>query len=314
MNSRRFRILHLVAESYIRTAQPVPSARIAEVLDLSSATVRNEFAALEGEGYLQRPHASAGRIPTPHGFHRYAARFLPPRPLPVTARRYLCARLGAVHGEALLRQLADATAELSGYAVVVTLPADDHLHAHEIHLSVLSDRTLLAVVVLENGIVRELRVSLDPAPSDSTLDDAERNLRQLTLPLRQVPAALERLALGAETELSRTLRAIASAWPDVTPDRSASAGLRGLFNEPESRDPDFVRLVIDHIEGPTHVPGDGDAVVVATDEAVARVHGTVRIGESTGILTLVGPARMRYGPAVRVVRGVSDAARGEGAA
>ena len=311
MNSRRLRILHLVAESYIRTAQPVPSARIADRLDLSSATVRNEFGVLEAEGYLHQPHASAGRIPTALGFRRYAERFLPPRALPITARRYLRARLGAAQGEALLRQLAHATAELTGYAVVVTLAADDHLHAHEIHLSLLSDRTVMAVVVLENGLVRQLRVSLDPAPSDTTLDDAERNLRQLTLPLREVPAALERLARGAESELARTLSAIAAAWPEVTPDRSVTAGLRGLLNEPESRDPDFVRLVIEHIEVPTPAPGTDDGMSIDTDDAVARVRATVQLGEAFGLLTLVGPARMRYGPAVRVVHGVSDALRGQ---
>jgi heat-inducible transcriptional repressor len=309
MNSRRLRILHLVAESYIRSAQPVASARIAERLDLSSATVRNEFGSLEEEGYLQQPHASAGRVPTALGFRRYAERFLPPRALPVAARRYLQARLGAVYGEALLRQLAHTTAEMTGYAVVVTLAADDHLHAHEIHLSLLSDRTVLAVVVLENGLVRQLRVPLDPAPSDTTLDDAERNLRQLTLPLREVPGALERLARGAESELARTLAAIAAAWPDVTPERSATAGLRGLLNEPESRDPDFVRLVIEHIELETTTPSVDDAMTIDTDDALARVRATVHLGEAIGSLTLVGPTRMRYGPAVRVVHGMSDALR-----
>jgi heat-inducible transcriptional repressor len=328
VNSRLLRILHLVAESYIRTAQPVASARIADRLGLSSATVRNEFATLEAEGYLHQPHASAGRIPTALGFRRYAERFLPPRPLPATARRYLEARLGAVHGETLLRRLAHATAELSGYAVVVTLAADDHLHAHEIHLSLLSDRTVMAVVVLENGLVRQLRVALEPAPSDTVLDDAERNLRQLTLPLREVPGALERQARRAERELARTLRAIAAAWPEVTPDRSATAGLRGLLKEPESRDPDFVRLVIEHIELPLGAGGgsgaegasgagaegasgaDADDVTIDTDDALARVRAAIHIGEAVGLLTLVGPARMRYGPALRVVHGVSAALRG----
>jgi heat-inducible transcriptional repressor len=316
MNPRRVRILHLVAESYIRTAQPVASARVAEQLELSSATVRNEFGALEGEGYLHQPHTSAGRIPTALGFRRYASRFLPPRPLPFGARRYLATRLGGVHGEALLQQLANAAAELSGYAVVVQVPADDHLHAHEIHLSLLSDRSVLAVAVLENGLVRQLRVALDPAPSDTVLDDAERNLRQLTLPLREVPGALRRLALRADDELARTLEAIAAAWQEVAPERSASAGLRQLLNEPESRDPDFVRLVIDHIEEPSRSGAGGAAVapnatVVDTGDALATVRSGVQLGETHAVLTLVGPARMRYGRAVLIAQGVADAMRGD---
>jgi transcriptional regulator of heat shock response len=120
-----------------------------------------------------------------------------------------------------------------------------------------------------------------------------------------------RLARGAESELARTLSAIAAAWPEVTPERSATAGLRGLLNEPESRDPDFVRLVIEHIEVPTSAPGTDDGMRIDTDDSVARVRATVHLGDARGLLTLVGPARMRYGPAVRVVHGVSDALRAQ---
>ncbi len=309
MNERRARILDLVAASYIRTARAVPSARIAQRLSLSSATVRNEFGALAEEGYLQQSHASSGRIPTVLGFKRYAARFLPPRPLSRRAREHFASRLERQPGEGLMEQLANVAAELSGYAVVVTLPADDHLHAVEIHLSLVTSRTLLAVVVLENGLVRELRVPLDPAPGDEVLDVAERNLRQLTLPLREVPHALRRLARDTDPELARTLKAIASAWPDVTSRRSVHAGLRRLFDEPEARDPDFVRLVVELVEEPSADVAEPDAVGFALDEAVARVRSGVALGSGVGSLTLIGPARMRYGAAVRVASGVAAAAR-----
>lgn len=347
MNERSERILELVAAAYIRTAKPVPSARIAEQLSLSSATVRNEFCLLADEGFLHQTHVSSGRIPTVRGFRRYAEGFLPPRPLPRGARQRLAQRLSVQAGEGLLENLATVAAELSGYAVVVTLPADDHLHAVEIHLSLVTSRTLLAVVVLENGLVRELRVPLDPAPGEDVLDDAERNLRQLTLPLREVPGVLRRLARDTDPELARTLRAIAAAWPSVTPRRSAQAGLRHLLDEPEARDPDFIRLVVEHIEapgdehdetehqaasspsgedegggaradpGPSRTlrsvtierVGDDELVRLALDEAVARVHSAVRLGPSLGTLTLLGPARMRYWAAVQVAGGIASALR-----
>jgi len=312
MNDRRARILDLVAASYIRSARPVASARIAERLALSSATVRNEFAALADEGMLLQAHTSSGRIPTTQGFRRYAQRFLPPRPPSAGALAQLRVRLQHESGDTLLEQLANLAAELSGYAVLVTLPAEDHLHAVEIHLSLVASRTLLAVVVLENGLVRQLRVPLDPAPDDEVLDDAERNLRQLTLPLRDVPKALARLASDADPELARTLGAIAAAWPDVTPRRSVQAGLRHLFGEPEARDPDFVRLVVEHIEAPPEalprpVEQNTDGVALALDDAVARVHSSVAIGNARATLTLLGPARMRYWSTVRVAGGLAAA-------
>lgn len=310
MNERRARILRLVAESYIRTTHPVASARIAERLELSSATVRNEFAVLEEGGFLQQPHTSAGRVPTSNGFRMYALGCLPPRRLPARERSRLVTQLQATNGDGLFRLVAHAAAELSGYAVVVRLPADEALHILEIHLSLLSAGRLLAVVVLENGIVRQLGVDLDPAPPDRVLDDAERNLRQLTLPLGEVPRALRAIAAHADEELSRTLRAISDAWPGLNPPRVFSEGLRNLLAEPESHDPEFIRLVVEHVEQlEPAVPGwhgDDASLGLELDDAVARVSSGFELGVGVGSLTVVGPARMRYQEAMMVARGVSD--------
>ena len=310
MNDRRARILRMVAESYIRTAHPVASARIAERLGMSSATVRNEFGALEEEGYLQQPHPSAGRIPTALGFRSYALACLPPRRLPHKQRSALERQLQATNGDGLFSLVAHAAAELSGYAVVVRLPADDALHILEIHLSMLSAGRLLAVVVLENGIVRQLSVDLADPPSDRVLDDAERNLRQLTLPLGEVPRALEVIAAHADPELARTLRAVRAAWPRLNPPRLFSEGLRHLLSEPESSNPDFVRLVVEQVERTGAAPGewspDDPGVGLELDEALARVTSGFELGGGVGSLTVVGPARMRYPAAMMVARGVSE--------
>jgi heat-inducible transcriptional repressor len=215
MNERRATILDLVTEIYIRSVSPVASSHLAEQLHVSSATIRNELAALEDEGYLQQPHTSAGRIPTTRGYQQYAYKFIPPSELPLLQQKLVLQGLRQVHGDALLLQLAKITSELSGYAVVVSLPADDALKALEIHLSLLSSTRLLAVVVLENGLIRQLTVDLEPAPSDTTLRDAESNLRQLTLPVSEVPKALLEIAKRVSEDLARTLRAIAESWPNV---------------------------------------------------------------------------------------------------
>lgn len=308
MNERRATILNLVAETYIETAHPVASGRVAEHLELSSATVRNEFAALEEEGYLHQPHTSAGRVPTPTGFRVYAAAFLPPHRLPAAQRRLVQARLQGAHGEALLARIASLAAELSGYAVVVSLPADEALRTLEVHLSLLSGRHLLAFVVLENGLVRQFPVDVDPAPGDDVIDDAERSLRQLTLPARDVPPALEAIAAGIGGDLARTLRAVAAAWPAMSPPRLVADGLKNVLGEPEARDPDFVRRVVEQVEsGQTDGPGV-DGIALLLDEALARVSTTMDLfGSSRGTLMLVGPARLRYAHALMVVSGVRDA-------
>ena len=169
MEERKARILDMVIDSYIDAARAVPSAAIAAQLGVSSATVRHELSALEEEGYLHQPHTSAGRLPTLKGYRLYARKFIPPQRLPESQKQYLLGRLQSVHGEALWQQVASLSAQMSGYAVVVSLPADDSLMTLEVHLSALSSSRLLAMVVLETGLIRQVMLELDPTPSDATL-------------------------------------------------------------------------------------------------------------------------------------------------
>lgn len=305
LNERRSRIIDLVAESYISSAHPVPSSEVADRLKVSSATIRNEFTALEREGYLQQPHTSAGRIPTSRGFQAYTRALLPPESPGPGQRRLIEERLSGKHGDTLFETIAALAADLSGYAVVVSLPADETLHAVEVHLSALSSRRLLAVVVLENGLVRQLMVDLDPAPDDNAINGAETSLRQLTVPVGEMPLALAALAQREADEQARTLRALADAWPGVYPPRLFSGGLRNLLAEPESRDPDFLRLVVEQVEAPIH-EWETAGLNLFHEEATAQIRARLEMGRGHAGLTVVGPARMRYREALRVARGIAE--------
>ncbi|MAZ54198.1 MAG: hypothetical protein CMO31_09350 [Trueperaceae bacterium] len=306
---RSYQILNLVAEAYISSARPIPSSEIANHLQVSSATVRNEFIVLEEKGFLYQPHTSSGRVPTAKGFQTYARHFIPPRRLPYRDRQFVTRRLSSVHGERLLGEIATVAADLSSYAVVLTLPADDNLRTIEIHLSLLSSRHLLAVIVLENGLVRQISVDLDPVPNEKIISDAERYLRQLAVPVGFIPQALVEIAKDTNSELTRTLHAVARAWPEATPDRLYSQGLTNLLAEPESRDPDFIRIAVEKFETP-HGSNrtDEGQLTLQLDDTLAAISAQIHIGSSRGILTLLGPARMRYPEALMIALGVSQAA------
>ncbi len=303
MNERQTHILDLVAETYIHSAYPVASSQIAERLNVSSATVRNDFAALEDEGYLQQRHTSAGRIPTTLGYKHYAHKFIPPEHLSSLQQRLLFERFRGVHGDDLLQQIASVASELSGYAVVVTLPEDTSLCTLEIHLSLLSSSKVLAVVVLENGLIRQLIVDLTPTPSEDTLRDAESNLRQLTLPMGLLPEALLDIAKRTHDELSRTLKALAEAWPNVNPPRVFSQGLKQVLSEPESSDPHFVRRIIEQTEYPFTAQKD---LWITLDEPLAHIAAQLPLGNILGSLTILGPARMRYRNTLMVAQGITQ--------
>ncbi len=80
MNERQSRLLAAIIEEFITTAMPVGSKKLLEAgsFDVSSATIRSEMGLLEGEGFLEQPHVSAGRIPTAKGYRTYVREFMKP--------------------------------------------------------------------------------------------------------------------------------------------------------------------------------------------------------------------------------------------
>ncbi|MEM6432148.1 MAG: HrcA family transcriptional regulator, partial [Deinococcota bacterium] len=221
-----------------------------------------------------------------------------------------------VRGEALWQQVASLSAQLSGYAVLVSLPADDSLLTLEVHLSALSSSRLLAVAVLETGLIRQVMLDLDPTPTDRALREAESSLRQLALTVGDMPVALEDIASRAEEEVARTFRALAKNWSMMHPPRMFTEGLKNLLDEPESSDPSFVRAAVERLEQPVearpphtqalHTSDLEQALAIVLEEAFALVKARFSLGTNQGELLLLGPTRMRYSEALMVAQGVSE--------
>ena len=90
LTDRKKKILRAIVESYIQTAEPVGSKYIAQMPDLaySSATIRNEMADLTAMGYLEQPHTSAGRVPSPAGYRLYIDELMQDGTLDKLAEKY----------------------------------------------------------------------------------------------------------------------------------------------------------------------------------------------------------------------------------
>ena len=112
LDERKAAILRAVVEGYIETAQPVGSAHVARSTDMavSSATVRNEMAVLEREGYLVQPHTSAGRIPTDKGYRFFVDQLSGPGPLEPGKQQLVREFFRKAHGE--LEQMLHDTSRL----------------------------------------------------------------------------------------------------------------------------------------------------------------------------------------------------------
>ncbi|RIH90590.1 Heat-inducible transcription repressor HrcA [Calidithermus terrae] len=303
MTERQRTLLHLLVESYIQGQAPVPSAVLAERLGLSPAMVRYELIELEEAGYIAKPHASAGRVPTRQGFRHYALSKLPPELLPKATLERLALVMGGA-GDRREMLLVQVASKLSGYPALLRLRLQRSTRIRQVHLSSLGEGKVLAVAVLEGGRVREARLELSFAPSEPQLTEAEGRLRGQVV-LEPQPA---------DTPATRELfTALKRAFTqDELEEYREGVGL--LLGEPEAMDPAFLRHALQLFEAPGDeplTPPGGLNVRVGEVEGVSLVQAGVALGETVGELSLLGPIRMRYPQALSVAFGLSQVYMGK---
>ncbi len=180
LDDRKAAILRVVVQEYIETAQPVGSAHVAQAASLavSSATVRNEMAVLEHEGYLVQPHTSAGRIPTDKGYRFFVDQLTAPGILDAVQRQRVRDFFETAHGE-IERMLHDTSrllSSLTDYAAVVISPPHEEAVIRSVQVVGLAPRVALVVVVLANGVVEKRTIELGEGVDDPRLAAAAARL------------------------------------------------------------------------------------------------------------------------------------------
>jgi len=208
LDERKAAILRAVVEEYIDTAQPVGSAHVVQsaAVAVSSATVRNDMAVLEQEGYLRQPHTSAGRIPTEKGYRFFVDHLGQPASL----RRHDAVQVRSffeqAHGE--LEQMLHDTSRLLGdlttYAGVVVGPAAGDTLIRSVQLVGISPTIALVVVVLSTGSVEKHTLELGDAVGEERLAAATAHLSaHLNGVSRHAPAELPPTGDAATDALCR---------------------------------------------------------------------------------------------------------------
>ena len=171
-NSRRMLVLRAVVEDYIRSQEPVGSGALTKQHDLgvSSATVRNDMAALEDEGYLTQPHTSAGRVPTEKGYRYFVDRLSSVATLSAAQRRGITSFLsGSVSLADTLQRAARLLAQITGQIAIVASPSLARSTVRRIELVPVSTATLLAIIITDTGRVAQHTIATPAMPGAEAL-------------------------------------------------------------------------------------------------------------------------------------------------
>lgn len=176
LSGRKEKILQAVVDSYINSCEPISSSEIKEhhLPALSSATIRNELAALEEMGYLVQPHTSAGRIPTAEAYRLYVERLMPKRKLTrselKTVKRYFNRKITEL--DDILKSTAKVISEITNLTSVAYAQDLTDAEIQNIKIVKVTDTTALVIIVTSLGILKDATVSVDAGTGDDYFNTA----------------------------------------------------------------------------------------------------------------------------------------------
>src|SRR5215831_5622802 len=171
LDERKLDVLRAIVEDFVSTREPVGSKTLVErhQLRVSAATVRNDMAALEEEGYIRQPHTSAGRVPTDRGYRLFVDKLSRIKPLSPAERRAIERFLvGAVDLDDVVHRTVRLLAQVTGQVAVVQYPSLTRSAVRHLELVPVSTTRLMLVLITDTGRVEQRLVEM-PGP----LVDAE---------------------------------------------------------------------------------------------------------------------------------------------
>lgn len=348
INERRQLILKLVVQEFIESATPVASETLVRKygLPVSSATVRNELALLEELGYLTHWHTSAGRVPTDAGYRFFVEHLMDYIPLSPGEQHAIRHQFTAVPGE--LDQWIQVGAAILARTVqnasVITPPQAYQLRFRHLELIALRDATVLLVLVLHDGTVRQQTLTLDTAYRQEDLRrisvrinercydaSVERMDDVLAQPGGQQPAHLHDLEQQVMELVVRTMRSL----EDQVNRQIYSDGLIEMLSQPEfipsllkeentSRAVERMRQVLETLTSNDALgtlilqalASDGVQVIIGGEHGnsemreysviLSRYGVGAEDSSIMGVLGIIGPTRMAYPRSISTVRYISS--------
>src|ERR1700758_171409 len=163
LDERKLAVLRAIVEDYVSTTEPVGSKSLVDRhgLDVSPATIRNDMAVLEEQGFIAQPHTSAGRIPTDKGYRLFVDRLSSVKPMSAAERRAIETFLaGAYSLDEVVARTVRLLSQLTRQVAVVQYPSLSRSAVRHIELVSLSPQRVLLVLITDTGRVEQATVDL----------------------------------------------------------------------------------------------------------------------------------------------------------
>ena len=326
LTDRKKQILKVVVEDYVRTAEPVGSKAIAaEMGGVSSATIRNELSDLTELGYLEQPHTSAGRVPSPKGYRLYVNELMERQRLSIaeTERINQSLQMRMEELDRVISQAGRAVSSLMNYPAYVAATGKKQMTARRFELLPVDEHSCIVVMMMGDNRVKsqllrmQLKVDTEQMPtlvnllnSNFTGISADEMNRRLMDVSEQVTPQMFLL-------LSQTIAYAADMLQEAGQKEVFTVGTSQLLKLPEFRDADKAHQLMSFLSDSKEnlpVPDEGPMKILIGPENVSEalqdtsvVVASYDIGnDMRGLIGVVGPTRMDYGTVAARLSGFAE--------
>ncbi|HEY7271548.1 MAG TPA: heat-inducible transcriptional repressor HrcA [Actinoplanes sp.] len=328
LDDRKLDVLRAIVEDYVSTQEPVGSKALVERhhLGVSPATVRNDMAVLEEEGYIRQPHTSAGRVPTNAGYRLFVDRLSRVKPLSPAERRAIERFLiGAVDLDDVVHRTVRLLAQLTRHVAVVQYPSLSRSAVRHLELVPLSTTRLMLVMIADTGRVEQRLVELPgPVPADAVTElRREVNEKLAGEKLADTPPLVQALVDESSPDRRGMMACLASVLLETlverTEERVALAGTANLTRGSLLDFQGMLRPVLEALEEEVillkligEVEPSITRVRIGDENEIDNLRSTsvVSTGYGPGAtivggLGVLGPTRMDYPGTIATVRAVA---------
>jgi heat-inducible transcriptional repressor len=321
IGKREREILTAIVETYISTGEPVGSRTLARSNreSLSAASIRNVMADLADAGFLEQPHTSAGRVPTPQAYRFYVKQLTGEARLSPADESLI---QDSLHGTQDVQEFMERTSHVlslisHGVGVTVSSTAGQRNALEHVYFQRMADRKVLAVVVMRNGLVRDrvLRVGNDLSIADLEAAAAYINQNFRGWEMELVRNEMSKRLLQERSEYDRLMSSLEQLYAQGAlstggaPQSVYVEGAANLVITEQDKERlrqllatlDEKQRVVDLLSAYLDARQEAVRVVVGLEDAMPHLSNFVLIGtparvgdEVMGSLAVIGPTRMDY--------------------
>lgn len=311
LNARQTELLKLIVEEYIKNAKPVSSTSLCDIMNCSSATVRNEMVVLEENDLIEKTHISSGRIPSEKGYRYYVDNIMVPKELNGDDMLKLQT---LVHNHSLMlsdyiTKSVEIVSEMTSLTAVVLGNSSKENLISKVEVVPVTDNTLVAIVITDKGHVEHKNVILEEKIDIDEVKKTVDIINKLIIgtPIDEVSSVLEfevKPVIGKYVKQSEALyNAFYTAFSDFSNQSFTMSGRSNLLKQPEFDETDKIREIISKFEDKDLINSvkedeEGINIYIGSEndlsDDITIIKTKYNVNGSEGTIALIGPKRMEY--------------------